>query len=92
MGRQFFRAFPAFRESILESDSIFLKVTGKSLLLDYGLFRADSVLSKDIADPWPISLVLPAIAVYQIALFDLFVAIGIKPDIVVGHSAGEVWA
>lgn len=89
MGRQLFKAFPVFRKSILDSDEIYQNVTGKSLVSDYGLFGARRGTVDSISDPWPIALVLPSIAVYQIALYDLLVSLGVKPDIVLGHSAGE---
>ncbi|KAF7359980.1 Ketoacyl-synt-domain-containing protein [Mycena venus] len=38
---------------------------------------------------WPIAVTLPAIAMFQMALFDLLVHFGVSPDTVVGHSAGE---
>ncbi|KAJ7656557.1 hypothetical protein B0H17DRAFT_1265163 [Mycena rosella] len=38
---------------------------------------------------WPISLTLPTMAMFQIALFDLFIHLGVRPDIVLGHSTGE---
>ncbi|KAJ6492315.1 hypothetical protein C8R45DRAFT_825292 [Mycena sanguinolenta] len=90
MGRQLFAAFPAFRKSILEMDETFLRVTGKSVVTDYGLFGAQTSAAP-FAFPaiWPIALTLPSIAIFQIAFFDLLISLGIKPDMLVGHSAGE---
>ncbi|OCH84204.1 putative polyketide synthase [Obba rivulosa] len=87
MGRELFETFPAFRDSVREMDDVFKKVTGKSIINDWGLFNGNA--STTLPDTWPISLILPSIAVFQIALFDLLVHLGIKPDIVLGHSAGE---
>ncbi|KAJ7123111.1 hypothetical protein C8R44DRAFT_735702 [Mycena epipterygia] len=86
MGRELFDVFPVFRRSVLEMDAIFTNVTQKSLLHHYGLFRSGPA---QISDPWPISLILPSITVFQIALYDLLISLNIKPDIVIGHSAGE---
>ncbi|KAF5355374.1 hypothetical protein D9757_013348 [Collybiopsis confluens] len=88
MGRELFRVYPAFRRSILEMDVTFQKLTDTSLITDFGLF-ADQMLETKLPAIWPISLTLPAIAIFQMALFDLLIYLGIKPDIILGHSAGE---
>lgn len=88
VGRDLFRTFSVFRNSILESDEIYKKVTGKSMVNDYGLFD-DVAPASELAEPWSIEFVVPAISIYQIALFDLLGSLGVKPDIVTGHSAGE---
>ncbi|KAL6298480.1 hypothetical protein BKA93DRAFT_830667 [Sparassis latifolia] len=87
MGRVLFEMFPVFRQSVMEMDSVFVKATGKSLRADYGLF--DGTPPPEMSDVWPISLILPSLAIFQIALYDLLVSLGVKPDIVLGHSAGE---
>ncbi|KAJ7638204.1 putative polyketide synthase [Roridomyces roridus] len=88
MGREMFKIFPVFRESIQEMDLVFQRKTGKSIINDYGLF--DCVPSSfEYPTVWPIALTLPSIAMFQIALFDLLIHLGIQPDIVLGHSAGE---
>ncbi|KAJ7877965.1 acyl transferase domain-containing protein [Mycena olivaceomarginata] len=88
MGRELFRVFPIFRRSILDMDEIFQRVTHKSMIHDYGIFGCASS-SFEFPSLWPISVTLPAIAMFQIALFDLLVQFGVSPDIVIGHSAGE---
>ena len=88
MGRELFETFPVFRESIIQSDGIFTKIVGKSLIHDYGLFGSHRP-STPLPDPWPADLTLPSLAVFQVAMFDLLTHIGIKPDMVLGHSAGE---
>ncbi|KAL6304755.1 hypothetical protein BKA93DRAFT_261672 [Sparassis latifolia] len=87
MGRVLFEMFPVFRQSVMEMDSVFVKATGKSLRADYGLF--DGTPPPEMSDVWPISLILPSLVIFQIALYDLLVSLGVKPDIVLGHSAGE---
>ncbi|THU95611.1 hypothetical protein K435DRAFT_859397 [Dendrothele bispora CBS 962.96] len=88
MGRELFETFPVFRDSVIQSDRIFTKIVGKSLMNDYGLFGSDRP-STPLPDQWPADLTLPSLAVFQIALFDLLTHIGINPDMVLGHSAGE---
>jgi len=87
VGRELFQQFPVFRQSVLEMDAIFERVTGKSIIRDYGLF--DKSTAPALPEIWPIALVLPSIAIFQMALYDLLTSLGVKPDAVVGHSAGE---
>ncbi|OSX62596.1 hypothetical protein POSPLADRAFT_1055969 [Postia placenta MAD-698-R-SB12] len=88
MGRELFERFTVFRHSVLEMDRIYETLTGSSMLRDYGLFDGCGSPGK-LKDVWPISLILPSIAMFQIALFDLLASFGMKPDIIIGHSAGE---
>ncbi|KAK0454752.1 hypothetical protein EV421DRAFT_1896666 [Armillaria borealis] len=87
MGRELFQTFPVFRSSIEASDGIYAKATGKSLIEDYHLFGREC--SVNLPEPWPITVTLPSLVVFQIAIFDLLKDIGVNPDSVVGHSAGE---
>ena len=78
-----------FRASILELDAVYASITGTSLIKT-GLFTD---MLKDpadtLGDPWPSSITLPALTILQLALVDALAAVGVKPDVVVGHSAGE---
>ncbi|KAJ8495115.1 hypothetical protein ONZ45_g12996 [Pleurotus djamor] len=87
MGRELWKVYPCFRESIMESDTTYQQLTGKSLVHDVGLFGASRECS--LADQWPAEVTLPALAAFQMAVFDLLVDIGVRPDVVLGHSAGE---
>ncbi|KAI0068636.1 hypothetical protein BV25DRAFT_1910396 [Artomyces pyxidatus] len=89
MGRELFKTNAVFRNSVLEMDEVYRSVTGVSLIKDTGLFD-------DVASPptvlgalWPIYITLPSLAILQIALFDTLIAAGVKPEALVGHSAGE---
>ncbi|KIJ41950.1 hypothetical protein M422DRAFT_171681 [Sphaerobolus stellatus SS14] len=88
MGRQLYTTYPIFCESIKRMDNFYKKTTGQSLIELTGLFDVQNGgnIPNDI---WPIAITLPALAMVQMALFDLLVSIGVSPDIVVGHSAGE---
>lgn len=88
VGRELFETCVPFHESVVELDRVYTEATGKSLLTDLGLF-ADSGVPDNLGDVWPISITLPALAVLQLALVDALAALGVKPDIAVGHSAGE---
>ncbi|EEB93932.1 hypothetical protein MPER_07346, partial [Moniliophthora perniciosa FA553] len=90
-GRELFSRYSVFRESILASDKIHIEYTGKSFLETSGLFvpnpPANSILAKSLS--WPADAISVSIAFFQIALFDLLVYLGLKPDAIVGHSIGE---
>ncbi|KAI3601476.1 polyketide synthase [Moniliophthora roreri] len=90
-GRELFSRYSVFRESILASDKIHTEYTGKSFLETSGLFApnppANSILAKSLS--WPADAISISIAFFQIALFDLLVYLGLKPDAIVGHSIGE---
>ncbi|XP_060866838.1 fatty acid synthase-like [Metopolophium dirhodum] len=72
---------PIFNESILKSHSI---------LKEFGIDLVKIITSTDanILNNTVNSFV--GIAAMQIALFDVLVAIGITPDIIIGHSIGEL--
>lgn len=89
MGRELFASCSVFRTTVLELDTVHLEVTGYSLIERYGLFDNASGKEDELGDIWPITVTLPAIAILQIALLDTLASIGLKPDAVVGHSAGE---
>jgi acyl transferase domain-containing protein len=87
MGRALFAHFAAFRDSIKASDAHFARLTGRSLL-DEGLFEMSSRVAP-LPAIWPIALIQPAVAMLQMALYDLLASLNIKPTILLGHSAGE---
>ncbi|KAJ7464985.1 putative polyketide synthase [Mycena galericulata] len=88
MGRQLFKIYAPFRESIERMDRLYAEATGTSLIQQTGLF-SDNPSAQGLPEIWPISITLPALAMLQMALCDLLAFIGIVPDVVVGHSAGE---
>lgn len=88
MGRQLFRTYPVFRESILRMDNVHIELTGISIVQDLGFF-SDLPPKSPLPDVWPVTTLVPALNMTQIALFDLLVSMGIRPDLVFGHSAGE---
>ncbi|KAH9933653.1 ketoacyl-synt-domain-containing protein [Epithele typhae] len=90
MGRQLFAACLPFRQSILALDHHYEAVVGTSLIASTGLFTTGDADAKDtLGDPWPIAITLPALTMLQLALVDALEAVGVTPDVVVGHSAGE---
>lgn len=94
MGRQLFVEYPVFRNTILELDDVYRRVKGVSLVESTGLFAVpgpqsspSTVTLSDFA--WPVAITLPAISMIQIAMFDLLKSVGIVPEMMWGHSAGE---
>ncbi|KAH9922717.1 beta-ketoacyl synthase [Fomitopsis serialis] len=83
-----FARFESFRTTIQELDQIHLELTGTSLLQDVGLFGPATTV-KPLPNIWPIRIILPSLLMVHIALHDLLVKLGVQPDIVMGHSAGE---
>lgn len=87
MGRHLFASHHVFRQSILEMDQIFKARTGASLIETTGLF--DSRYPSTLPAVWSVEITIPSMTILQIALFDLLLSVGVKPDVLVGHSAGE---
>ena len=89
VGRDLFRTCAPFRASILELDKVYVAATGSSMI-EIGLFTDTVTETKDpLGDPWSIAITLPALTMLQLALVDTLAAIGVAPDVVIGHSAGE---
>ncbi|RDB25816.1 Reducing polyketide synthase FUB1 [Hypsizygus marmoreus] len=86
MGRQLFELYPSFRDTICELDLVYKNVVGHSLVSSIGLFDKSTNEKMDV---WPIKVTLPALTMIQIAIFDLLKSLGVSPDVVLGHSAGE---
>ncbi|KAJ7757228.1 thiolase-like protein [Mycena maculata] len=93
MGRQLFAEYPVFRNTILELDDVYRRVTGASLIESTGLFAPSASPTITLPDlGWPTILAASSVAMVQIALCDLLKSVRIVPDMVVGHSAGETAA
>ncbi|KAF8209013.1 hypothetical protein K438DRAFT_1960740 [Mycena galopus ATCC 62051] len=94
MGRQLFAEYPVFRNTILELDAVFRRVKGVSFIESTGLFSAARDQPSSPTIPlcdfgWPVAITVSSIAMIQMALFDLLKSVGIIPDMLLGHSAGE---
>jgi acyl transferase domain-containing protein len=90
VGREMYRTCRSFRETVDEMDAVYERITGKSLIRDWGLF-GDSVATQTLLpqDIWPISVTLPSLTVIHCALFDALTNLGVIPAALIGHSAGE---
>ncbi|KZT25650.1 ketoacyl-synt-domain-containing protein [Neolentinus lepideus HHB14362 ss-1] len=88
MGRELFKTNVVFHSTILELDQVYEKVVGESLIQSTGMF-CETAQEDRLGEIWPIPVTLVALTMVQIALFDTLVSLGIKPDAMIGHSAGE---
>ncbi|KAJ7218352.1 hypothetical protein GGX14DRAFT_356888 [Mycena pura] len=90
MGRQLFAQYPVFRNTIIELDMVYHRIKGVSLIESTGLFDHPTAPTITLPDfGWPVVITLSAIAMVQMAMFDLLKSVCIIPDMILGHSAGE---
>ncbi len=85
MGRELLGAEPVFRQVIEECDALLTPHSGWSLLAELGKSEGESRLGET-------EIAQPALFALQIALAALLESWGVRPDGVVGHSAGEIAA
>jgi len=85
MGQTLFHSEPVFRTALEACDKIFQELSGKSILEDMLKGEAESQMT----DP---EVSQPANLFLQWALYKLWTSWGVEPDMVVGHSVGEVTA
>lgn len=90
MGHRLYRTEQPFRKAIDKCDEIFKKISGTSLVRDFGLFQAPEGRARSVIHEIDISQ--PAILFLQLGLIELWTHWGVHPDVVVGHSLGEVAA
>ena len=85
MGRELMGHEPIFREALERCDMAMRKHTDWSLLEELVADEAQSRMEE-------IDVVQPALFAIQVALADLWRSWGIEPDVMVGHSMGEIAA
>ncbi|MFG2958372.1 type I polyketide synthase [Streptomyces sp. NPDC048291] len=83
MGRRLLRTSTVFRETVEECDRHVRAERGWSVL--------ESLTGGDEGD-WPIDVVQPLLWAMEVALAALWRSWGVEPDVVIGHSMGEVAA
>lgn len=91
MGRELYAKFPIFRYTVDRIDAIWQENGGRSLLETTGIFRGEegSCTMEQKTELYSVVYGMVANFTHQLALCSLLESIGIKPDIVIGHSIGE---
>lgn len=95
MGRELYAAVPFFKRAIDRCDKLYMQISNNySLLKDAKLFVETDEQSKDKLEGrlHQTKYALPAIFFMQVALYEMWQKFGLKPDIVMGHSFGELCA
>jgi pimaricinolide synthase PimS1 len=101
MGRGLYAAFPVFRQALLEvCQPLDRELGGGSLIeLMFGNCDADSVQRTDSTERRAVLGAVdrtlyaqPALFAFELALFRLLESWGVKPDLLLGHSVGELVA
>jgi amino acid adenylation domain-containing protein len=85
MGHELFEKEPVYRVAIERCDREIAKLAGWSLIQELNASEASS----HMAETW---LAQPASFAVQVGLAALWRSFGVRPDAIVGHSAGEVAA
>ena len=83
MGMELYQTEPVFREFVDQADQVFQEIAGWSILHEMQQSESDSRMSETV-------IAQPANFILQAGLLKLLAHHGIQPDIVVGHSVGEV--
>jgi acyl transferase domain-containing protein/acyl carrier protein len=85
MGAALYRQFPVFAAHVDECDALFAERTGRSVR--ELMFAADSGGELDLT-LWS----QPALFTLEYALAKLWISFGLRPNVLIGHSIGEVAA
>ncbi len=81
MARAFYDRYACFRAVVDECDAVHREVTGRSLLPELTGTGTGADQETDVAQP--------ALFAHQSALVRLWRELGVRPDVVAGHSVGE---
>ncbi|TQV84279.1 SDR family NAD(P)-dependent oxidoreductase [Exilibacterium tricleocarpae] len=85
MGAELYEAYPVFKDFVDKADTIFTEISGWSIFSEMQKPESSSLISKT-------HIAQPANFVLQVGLFKLLEQYGVKPDVITGHSVGEVSA
>ena len=91
MGRELYVTIPAFQVALNRCDALYQELTGTSLL---AVIYPDLAVGRPIdgADIDDTTYTQPALFALEYALAQLWQAWGVRPDVLIGHSVGELVA
>jgi acyl transferase domain-containing protein len=90
MGRQLYREVPVFRDTLNRADKKYQELAGFSFLDKFQLFKGDVTPDKKILDDTHTTQM--GITFLQLGLTATWQSWGIKPELIIGHSMGEIAA
>ncbi|GMK39956.1 polyketide synthase [Paenibacillus sp. CCS19] len=85
MARDLLNSDPVFRKAVVECNDVFQSLSGISLLEEWQRDEADSRMNET-------SIAQPALFALQVGIAAKLLALGIRPNSLIGHSLGEVTA
>lgn len=85
MGQELYQTEPFFKKAMKKADKAFKRHSGWSILQEMLADETDSRMSEN-------QIAQPANFILQYALTKLLEHFGLRPDIIIGHSVGEVGA
>ncbi|WP_168188772.1 non-ribosomal peptide synthetase/type I polyketide synthase [Thermoflavimicrobium daqui] len=86
MGRELFNTEPVFRQTLERCDQLIRECTGFSILAVLGIRGETERILTDV------DVVQPTLFAINVSLSALWESWGVRPDVVVGHSQGEIAA
>lgn len=90
MCRELYKEVPKFREIIDRLDSLYKGITGVSVVNDLKMFQTKEICEESVVQQ--IQNTLPSLLFAQLGLYELWKSLGVEPDIIIGHSFGELTA
>ncbi|MDH5325116.1 MAG: SDR family NAD(P)-dependent oxidoreductase [Gammaproteobacteria bacterium] len=81
MGKTLYRNYPVFRQAVDMCDSILHKLMNESI--------RERMFAKDGASLSLTQYTQPALFTYEYAMVQLWTSLGVKPEVLLGHSIGE---
>ncbi|CAF2127113.1 unnamed protein product, partial [Rotaria magnacalcarata] len=92
MGTWFYNNLNVFKLKVNECDRIIYELTGKSFIKEYDFFTDKCKLNEEQFSSGSIFITATLTVILQIGLLELLKSWNIVPDIVVGHSIGDIIA
>jgi acyl transferase domain-containing protein len=92
MGTWLYNNINVFKLKVDDCDEIIYQLTGKYLIKEYNLFTDKCKLTEEQFSSGPIFIPVTLTTILQIGLLELLKSWNIVPDVVLGHSIGDIIA